>query len=101
MSTEPPTIRIRLTTTAGGGMEMDAPAIALLCGVDIAEAEAVLLVDGSNGPVEADRIPLEWRKRYRQRSLEAQAHTGRVDAEAILTYWAFKDFGSSVTFEYR
>lgn len=74
---------------------LDAEALALLFGVDLAEVHALPMVDGHS------RIPREWVKRGRRRAREAQAHTGSDFILDALDYWARKDHGAALEVIYQ
>ncbi|AYE95362.1 hypothetical protein C0J29_11740 [Mycobacterium paragordonae] len=87
------TFTITLREVDGEPM-MDALAMALAFGVDVAAVKALPIVDGRM------RLPREWARRGKQRAKEAMAHgsDGMLDC---LRYWARRDHDAELQVVYR
>ena len=71
-------------------------ALSLLIGVPTGDIRAYGRGHGTN----LRTLPPEWMRAGRQRSKEAQAHTGRTGLESVLGYWAMKDHGARLEITY-
>lgn len=74
---------------------LDAQAMALLFGVDVAMVNALPISEGTSP------IPREWIRRGRQRSKEAAAHTGSDFILDVLQFWAQRDHGADLEVVYQ
>lgn len=79
----------------GSDLMLDAQALALAFGVEVAAVRALPIVNGTS------RIPREWARRGKRRAREAMAHTGSTALLDALRYWARQDHGAELRVVYE
>jgi hypothetical protein len=89
-----PTLIVRITEHGGEPM-LDAIAMSLLFGVELADIHALPGLPGGSP------IPREWIQRGRRRAAEARAHTGSSGLLDSRGYWARKDHGAELAVVYE